>query len=195
MVVVECASGVQRTDLSEPLRSLCWKAFPRTMHCVARGVSFDRLPAILRNGCDVEPVNSAIYASSDLNKALEYGTEDDQVVQFFQADQLTATYREVEASIPDVELAELRKTYPTLIRSTDGARLWLSRLGEDDRRIATDYEIEYARWIPGDPFNALAVVVILGADFYATMKRTVLALNSTTNKRWRLDDDVALHVA
>jgi hypothetical protein len=42
----------------------------------------------------------------------------------------------------------------------DGEKLYLSRLAENDPRLNTDYERAYARWIEGDPFEALRAVFL-----------------------------------
>jgi len=38
--------------------------------------------------------------------------------------------------------------------------LWMTKLADDDRRATRSYERDYARWIPGNPLEALRAVLI-----------------------------------
>ena len=71
------------------------------------------------------------------------------------------TYREIASDTPEAEIARLREQYPTLVESRDGEKLWLSRLPEDDKRVSTVYETEYAYWIPGNPMEALRAILLI----------------------------------
>jgi hypothetical protein len=42
-----------------------------------------------------------------------------------------------------------------LLKSLDGEKLYLSLLAEDDPRLNSEYERVHARWIEGNPFDAL----------------------------------------
>ena len=173
VLVVECAAGFSpRKEFVFKLQSLCRVQMPPTVGNCARGVSFDRLPALLRNGCDVEPVHAPLYATIYLDKVVEYGCEEDQVIQFFSQRHLDWTWREVGADIALGQLASLRKTFPTLLTRPDGSGYWLSRLPESDPRLASAYEREYGMWIPGDPMKALVAVAVLGEDFDGVLSRT-----------------------
>lgn len=55
--------------------------------------------------------------------------------------------------------------YPTRIEDLTGERLWLTWFPETDPRAATPYEADYARWIPGNPFDALLVVFVFVAKY------------------------------
>lgn len=126
--------------------------------CSFRGVSHDRLDCVLRSGIDVVPPDSTIYVD-DFEKAWEYGGWP-KVMLALDTERLSHTYRELRSDTPELELRALRQIYPTELKSADGEQLWLSRLSEDDPRISTEYEIAYARWIPGDPMQALRAVLI-----------------------------------
>jgi hypothetical protein len=134
-------------------------------HLRFRACSIDRLPDIIETGCDVRPSTSPMYAATGVNaeKVLEYGGWP-KVIQIIDGECTDRTYREVPASLPQPELEELAKTFPFRSPSADGASLWLTRLREDDRRIATSYETEWAVWIPGDPHQALLGIIILWRD-------------------------------
>jgi hypothetical protein len=118
-----------------------------------RGVNISRLPTILRSGIDVEPPDSVFYADS-FEKAWEYG-EWPKVLFALDVQKLRRTFTEVPSNTPPAELARLRKTFPTMLRSRDGSTLWLSRLREDDPKLGSAYEMAYAWWIEGNPFEAL----------------------------------------
>jgi hypothetical protein len=128
-----------------------------------RGVSWDRLPTILAAGVDVEPTTDPIFVS-DFAKAWEYGGLP-KVVMAFDGSRLQRTYREVVLSdATDEEIAQLMIDYPTRIEVGAGDRLWLTRFSSTDPRAATDYEGAYARWIPGDPFDALLAILVFTAE-------------------------------
>jgi hypothetical protein len=125
-------------------------------HAEFRGVGLDRLPTILAKGVDVEPTTAPIYVSN-LEKAWEYGGLP-KVVMAFDGRHLQRTYREVISDAPDDEIARLMVDYPNRIESRDGKRLWLTRLPETS--ADSSYEVNFARWIPGDPFDALLAVFV-----------------------------------
>lgn len=130
-----------------------------------RGVEADRLSTILSAGIDVQPTDAVIYVST-LEKALEYGGLPKAVVAL-DPKRLERTWREVPADTEPDELASIRETYRTVLTSKDGNKLWCSRLHEADPRVTTSYEVSYARWIPGDPFDALRAVLVLGTQAFA----------------------------
>lgn len=123
-----------------------------------RAVSFDRLEDIKLNGVDVSPIDAPIFCD-DLEKASEYG-EWPKVVMGFDSAMLDRTYRQVDATIPEDELAHLQATFPTLEKSTDGSKIWLSRLPSESRARTTHYERSYAYWIPGNPWDALRIIIL-----------------------------------
>lgn len=68
----------------------------------------------------------------------------------------------MKSSLPEPEIEELKRTYPTVKSLDDGETLWFTRLKEEDTRVAQAYEIEHAHWIPGDPWEALLAVYVIG---------------------------------
>lgn len=131
----------------------CWPDF--------RCVSLGRLAVILRTGCDVEPPDAVIFVAGSPGKTLEYGDADSKVMLLLDPEKLRSSHREVPADLDPAELAELARDYPTRLELEDGVHLWLSRLPRGDRRIYSPYEVEYGRWISGDPWQALLGVVVL----------------------------------
>ena len=128
-----------------------------------RCVGLNKLEYIFSKGVDVDPVDHEIYTTTFFDKAWEYGGWP-KVAMAFDASQLEKTYIEVPSDLGSVELEKLRKTYPTLERTESGETLWLTRLSEGDPHIAKSYEIEYGRWIPGDPLNALRALIVFTDD-------------------------------
>ncbi len=128
-----------------------------------RSADIDRLPYILAHGCDVDPTDTVLWVSRSPSKALEYGGET-KVAMVFDARKLANSGQEVAADTASEELDRLSVQYPTLLENTDGQHLWLSRLLKSDRRCGTAYEEEYGRWIPGDPWAALRLLIILAHD-------------------------------
>jgi hypothetical protein len=127
-----------------------------------RGVSYDRLSTILGTGIDVEPTNAPIFVS-DFDKAWEYG-DWPKVIMVFDGRHLAYTYREITSDTPAEETARLMLEYPTRIPDHSGERTWLTRLPETDPRAASSYEVEFGRWIPGDPFDALRAIFVFMPD-------------------------------
>jgi hypothetical protein len=169
--------GVQLSDAFG--RDVGWPSF--------RCVGLDRLPVLLRSGSDVEPSNSVIFVDRSASKALEYGGND-KLLLLYDPEQLRSSHCEVAADIDPAELAELSKNHPTQLTSKDGTHLWLSRLPEGDRRINSSYEIEYARWIPGDPWQALVGVVALGTDHAALVGLLNREISNCRDVNWRLTE-------
>lgn len=127
------------------------------LHCIFRGVALDRFEAIARNYVDVEPTNAVIFADG-LEKALEYG-DWPKVVLVLRREFVKSSFRYAPGTTSEADLEIIRRDYPTLVRLDDGS-FWLSRMREDDRRIATAYESAYGWYIPGDPKEALAALLL-----------------------------------
>jgi hypothetical protein len=139
-----------------------------------RGVSLDRLSAILANGCDVEPTDAPIFTGY-LDKAFEYG-DWPKVIQVFHATSLERSFIEIRADLSDPVASEATKDYPTRIVSEDGEWFWCSRLEASDRRAGSAYEEAHGKWIPGDAWEALAACFIIarGSEEWIAV-RNVLA--------------------
>lgn len=73
---------------------------------------------------------------------------------------LDYTCRQITSDTSADEAARLMLEYPTRIQDHTGERVWLTRLPETDPRAASAYEVEFARWIPGNPFDALRAVFV-----------------------------------
>lgn len=145
--------------------------------------SFDGLGAVASTGIEVTPTDATIYASDSLGKVLEYGGPE-KLVLVFDPPALDRTYREVSADSPPAEIEALKVLFPFAMPSEDGAILWLTRLPEDDPRRATPYEWNYARWIPGDPFDALQAIVVVGTNSIDLRERTRAVLGACESPTW-----------
>ena len=126
--------------------------------CAFRAVNIDRLEFVLDNGIDVEPTNSVIFADH-FEKAWEYGGVP-KIILAIDYQKIKKTYLEIDADTHQKEIESLNLTYPTTIRSDDNSKLWLSKLKEDDPKVASAYERDYAYWIPGDSTEAVKAVFI-----------------------------------
>jgi hypothetical protein len=108
---------------------------------------------------DVEPTTAPIFVS-DFDKAWEYGGWP-KVVMAFDGMCLQRTYREIVISETTAEqITKLMVDYPTRIDDLAGERLWLTRFPQTDTRATSPYEREFARWIPGNPFDTLLTVFV-----------------------------------
>lgn len=143
---------------SELRRSFQFKLPREYWMCLFRGVSLDRLDTVLQQGIDVHPTNGVIWVDN-LEKALEYG-EWPKVVLALDTDCLKNTFREIPANSSEQEIMAVCLDFPTVVKSVDGSKLWCTRLPEDSPQIASDYEVAYARWIRGNPCDALKGVFI-----------------------------------
>ncbi|MFW6002714.1 MAG: hypothetical protein ACOCQD_05175, partial [archaeon] len=110
----------------------------------------------------VLPTDSVIYCEL-FEKAMEYG-EWPKIMMGLDPSGLDRTFREVDANIDQKEINKLLKTYPVQQKSNDGSKIWLSRLSESDPRRATSYEVNYAKWIPGDPWKVLKIIILVDID-------------------------------
>ena len=151
-----------------------------------RAVTFDRLHTVLASGVDVEPSDAPIYVG-DIGKALEYGgaikwgAREPSVLLGFGSEGLDRTFREVRSDTDQAELDKLRERYPNVTPSADGEMLLLSRIA--DRPFA--YEFHYGSWIPGDPFEALRIVLVLGMEDRAIGRATRDAVAACSVVAWR----------
>ena len=73
-------------------------------------------------------------------------------------------------------------------KSVDGTKIWLSRLPENDRRRTTAYETAYARWIPGDPWDALVALFAVGQDLETLREQVCHHIEECKEIRWVLSD-------
>ena len=138
------------------------------INSLVRGTSYTNLDTILTTGVDVVPSNAPIFCTQFPEKAMEYGRDEQNttsrmILLFYDRKKLERTFIEISSETPQSDIQELAKTYPTIEDSKDGSKIWLSRLQKTDTRRTTDYEYQYAYWIPEDPFDALVWVILLGS--------------------------------
>ena len=130
-----------------------------------RGVEYDRLPVVLRQGIDVIPTDSVIYTAESACKAMEYGwyaNTQKMILLMYDAAKISRTFIECPNNTPADELKELMQIYPTKVELSDTETVWLSRLKKEDKRLATPYEADYAGWISRNPFEALVGIIAIG---------------------------------
>ena len=144
-----------------------------------RSVSIDKLHTILKTGIDVDPPDSVIWVN-DASKATEYGKgySNQQVIMMFDAIKLLPTWKEIHPTIEQNELNKLKENYPTEILLKNKNKIWLTKLPKEDRRIATPYETEYARWIPNNQMDSLIAIFVCGIDFDATKNIILETINN-----------------
>ena len=153
----------QSLKLNEPVLQRFWLDSARALNGSPffRCVSFDRFQSVLKTGVDVAPSHHHIYVCSDYEKALEYGGAQ-KIMLVYDSELLHKTYREVSFNTPTAELQALADRFSTRLTSADSTTFWFSRLPEDDTALASGYEREYGHWIPGDPFEALKAIILIG---------------------------------
>lgn len=148
-----------------------------------RCVEIDRLLHILQHGCDVFPTDSVLWVDKSPSKALEYGG-DEKVMMVFDCDSTHASYVEVDSNIDRQRFNEIRAVYPTVVHLDNGSRIWFTRLAENNPRVASPYETEHGRWIPGDPFDALSGLIVLGRNLDDMTNTVRSAMTTCSHPRW-----------
>lgn len=152
------SDGCQVSGASDLALELHTQLGVPALTAACRGVPLDALGRVLRHGTDLVPTDAPAWFG-DFTKAIEYGGIP-KVVMMFRRASLRSTYVEVAAT--DVgQLERLAPDYPTRRVSVDGSMVWCSRFAHDDPRVASAYECEYARWIPGDAREALIGVLVV----------------------------------
>lgn len=123
-----------------------------------RGVTIDRYPTIATTGVDVEPSDAPIFCAPALSKALEYIQWPQGVragaIMAFRADHLERSFVALDEIGETVTAPE---DYPHL--HEDSTRRWYSRVAQSP---VFGYEEAYGYWIPGDPWEALIAVFLVG---------------------------------
>ena len=130
------------------------------LHPGCRGVGADRLPQVLQTGVDVTPTDAPIWVHY-VDKAVEYG-EADKLVEVYDVGQLARSCCEVPVWAPQWKQDRIAASYPTRTVTADGKRFRFSRLPANDTRMGTAYEVDFCRWIPGDPLEALRLLIVCG---------------------------------
>lgn len=165
VVAVQLAEPATYRPEEDALARAVWQALgaelPELLGPGCRAVELDRLPYLLEHGVDVQPTDAVIWVSY-LSKALEYGG-DLKAVMVFDAKHLQCTFQEVASSTSPCEVNAIARVYQTRLSSEDGTMLWFSRLPSADRRVASPYEVAHGRWIPGDPWLALRIILVIGS--------------------------------
>ena len=159
--IVVLPDDIQASDTVDNLRALTRSLFRQAgLHALRpffRSVGVDRLPNVLATGIDVEPTSAVFYVDRSPGKAWKYGGFP-KVLIALDPEQVMQTWLEVPVDTAPEELERLRSTFPTRIRMPD--TYWFSRLAEDDPQLGRSYEIEYAKWIPKNPHDALRGIFI-----------------------------------
>lgn len=137
-----------------------------------RRAETDDLRRVLSVGVDVEPEDAVLRVARDPSVVLADGLDDtDVLLLVLDQRRLEPTRRRLTDEMDDAERADLRKTYPTTIKSDGGDDVWVSRLAEDDPRLGSEEEMLHSGWIPGDPRDALAYVLLIGPSLAVLRRR------------------------
>jgi hypothetical protein len=154
-----------------------------------RCCSWERIDLVLATGSDVPP-SVPLWTDSFPDKALEYGGDDRKVLLVFRADRLEPSFRTTAADITAEERSALLLNYPNLLEFPDDPRpLWFSRVL--DNRAGSPYEAAHGRWIPGDPLDALLMIVGLGRDHGALRSDIGNAVARCEARKWTLENTAA----
>lgn len=172
--IIRLARGISKSN----------KLFPNARWPLVRCVPIECLASVLEAGCDVHPTDAVIWVDHSPGKALEYGGEA-KAMMLFDSESLMPTWQEVDSGVAAGDLEILRQTYSTLIPSVDGTKLWLTRLPLGDKRAAEQYEVNHARWIPGDAFVALLGIIVFGRD-QRVLESVQSTIRACRNRQWHM---------
>jgi hypothetical protein len=148
-----------------------------------RGVALERLPIVLRSGCDVEPPDRPFWSAERIEKALEYGGLE-KVVLVYDPRRLTPAWVIIDADCPVQQRADLERLYPTVVWEK-GESTKLSRLPQSEYHGGIGYD-DYARWIPADPFEALLLIIAIARPEYPLASEVQRMLNECRSPEWRI---------
>lgn len=129
---------------------------------VFRSVGIDRMTQIMASGCDVCPTDASFFPGN-LQKSIEYGGHN-KVILLFDRTRLERTHKVIAADTDPKLLEEARKTFPTCVPLEDGKSLWFSRIPSNDPTVNSTYEETWGYFIPGDPWQALLAIFLVGSD-------------------------------
>ena len=147
-----------------------------------RGVALERLPIVLRSGCDVEPSDRAFWSAERLEKALEYGGLE-KVVLVYDPRRLTPASVIVDVDCPAPERANLERMYPTVVWDNGGSTK-LSRLPQSEYHGGIGCDT-YAQWIPSDPFEALLLIIAIARPEYPLVSEVRRMISECRKPEWR----------
>jgi hypothetical protein len=147
---IAIAKAVEETDSGLTWLDLAGSAF--------RGVAFGRLEQVMTTGIDVEPPDRPFYVA-EFEKAMEYG-DWPKVMLALDYDALDRPWRRVREETSPDDLSALREIFPIEVRDARGG-LWLTKVIRDRLEASFQYDIDYGRWIPGSPWDALRAVLVL----------------------------------
>ena len=148
-----------------------------------RGVALERLPVVLRSGCDVEPSDRPFWSAERIDKALEYGGRE-QLLLVYDPRRLTPAWVILDADCPASKRADLERLYPTVVWE-NGESTKLSRLPPSEYHGGIGYD-NYAHWIPADPFEALLMIVAIGRPEYPLMSEVLRMIGECRTREWRI---------
>jgi hypothetical protein len=146
-----------------------------------RGVTLERLPVVLRSGCDVEPSDRPFVSEERIAKALEYGGRE-QLILVYDPRRLTPAWVILDADCPATKRADLEKVYPTVVWE-NGESTKLSRLSPKEYHGGIGYD-DYAQWIPADPFEALLMIIAIARPEYPLMSEVRRMVSECRKPEW-----------
>jgi hypothetical protein len=148
-----------------------------------RGVALDRLPTVLRSGCDVEPADRPFWSAERIEKALEYGGRE-QLLLVYDPRRLTPAWVIIDADCPASKRADLERLYPTVVWE-NGESTKLSRLPPSEYHGGIGYD-HYAHWIPDDPFEALLMIIAIARPEYPLISEVRRMISECRKPEWRI---------
>jgi hypothetical protein len=124
-----------------------------------RCVSLSRLPTVLKEGIDLEG-ESPVISVGPFSKAWEYGGWP-KVVLGYRWDRVLKIALRVSQDESSEKVETLRRVYPH--EFLDGDDRCFSVFDEESFHGLSGGSLQTGRFIPGDPFEALCMVAVIGS--------------------------------
>lgn len=125
---------------------------------LCRGISYRRLPVVVRTGIDVDPPDAPFFAEY-ITKAVEYGGWP-KVLLVLDEDMTAPACLDLAADCDADLLESLKVDYPTM-KSLGAGTIRLSRFPAGHHAVGSAEENAFGHWIPDNQKAALLAIVVL----------------------------------
>lgn len=153
-----------------------------------RCVDLEWLGDVLTNGAGPAPDDTLMWCDSWPSALPEFGDSLGVVLAYRQSS-LARSWLQLPSSTRLADVDVLRSIYPNVATLEDGS-FWLSRLPSTDSRWGPEAdESEQGYWIPGEPFDALQAVFLVGGEMDVLRAYAARAFATCLTRTWTLNDD------
>jgi hypothetical protein len=141
------------------------------------------MAAVLSQGIDVSPTAAPTYIANGYDKAAEYGS----ILMLFPWHVLRKTSCWIDEEKAESVSPETVAEYPHRIAAPGGC--WLTR--RNPEHFHAGYDVSYGYYVPGDPFQALTAVIVLGPSLEVRVQEVRSAIAEWAPSIWSGGEDEA----